>query len=51
MTIIKHCWECGPDDQDGCGTMCMLPLDHDGPHEWMRDDQFTIEFLPEKPTA
>jgi hypothetical protein len=39
-----HCWESGPDDEDGCGTLCMLLDDHSGPHEWTREDEITITF-------
>ena len=41
-----HCWEPGPDAEDGCGTTCMLLVDHAGPHEWTRDDQIGISFPP-----
>lgn len=40
----SHCWEDGPLADDGCPQTCMLPADHDGPHEWTRDDQILITF-------
>jgi hypothetical protein len=48
---VLHCWEGGPDTDDGCGQTCMLPQGHDGPHEWTRDDEIGVEFapLPEPP--
>lgn len=39
-----HCWEAGPNDEDGCSTTCMLPLGHDGSHKWTRDDEIQITF-------
>ena len=42
---IVHCWEGGPDTDDGCGQTCMLLLGHDGPHEWTRDDQIGVSFI------
>ena len=41
-----HCWEDGPRTEDDCGTSCMLMEDHEGPHEWTRDDEITIAFPP-----
>ena len=41
---IVHCWEGGPDTDDGCGQTCVLLLGHDGPHEWTRDDQIGVTF-------
>jgi len=44
---IVHCWEDGPRTDDDCGTTCMLLDGHDGPHEWTRDDEIVIQFLPQ----
>jgi hypothetical protein len=41
-----HCWESGPETEDGCSTTCMLPDGHTCPHEWSRDDQIGISFAP-----
>jgi len=42
-----HCWEDGPQTEDGCSTTCMLIGGHEGPHEWTRDDQIGISFAPD----
>ena len=42
---IVHCWEAGPDADDGCGTSCMLLDGHDGPHQWTRDDEIIIQII------
>jgi hypothetical protein len=47
---IVHCWESGPRDWR-CGTTCLLPDGHDGPHEWTRDDEIEITFHDAAPTA
>ncbi len=39
-----HCWEPGPETEDGCSTTCMLADGHSGPHEWSRDDEIGISF-------
>ena len=40
-----HCWENGPTvGDDEMSTTCMLEADHEGPHEWTRDDEFVITF-------
>ncbi len=39
-----HCWADGPPTDDGCPTTCMLWDGHEGPHEWSRDDEVTIQF-------
>ena len=39
---VVHCWESGPEDNDGCSTTCMLPDNHVGPHEWTRDDEIIV---------
>lgn len=44
-----HCWEGGPDTEDGCPTTCMLLDGHEGPHEFTRDDQIGITFAPSEP--
>lgn len=41
-----HCWESGPETEDGCSTTCMLEDGHEGPHEWTRDDHIGITFPP-----
>lgn len=43
---IVHCWEDGPRETDDCGTTCMLLHGHDGPHEWTRDDEIGVLFVP-----
>lgn len=43
---VCHCWESGPETEDGCSTTCMLEDGHEGPHEWSRDDQIGISFAP-----
>lgn len=43
---IVHCWEGGPETEDGCSTTCMLLDGHDGPHEWTRDDEIVVRFPP-----
>jgi len=43
------CWEPGPDDEDGCGTTCMLTAGHKGPHEFTRDDEIIVRFAPFAP--
>ena len=42
--VVPHCWEDGPETDDGCSTSCMLMYGHEGPHEWVRDDHITITF-------
>ena len=42
--FVLHCWEGGPLTDDGCSTTCMLPHDHEGPHQWTRDDKIEISF-------
>jgi len=44
-----HCWKGGPLTKDGCSTTCVLPDQHDGPHEWTRDDQIVIKLAPQAP--
>lgn len=46
----RACFENGPETADGCMTVCVLPLDHAGPHEWTRGDEVTIRFAPRDPT-
>lgn len=43
-TPVVHCWVDGLDHADGCGTSCMLPEGHQGPHEWTRDDEIIVTF-------
>ena len=42
--VVTHCWEDGPETEDGCSTTCMLLAGHGGPHEWSRDDEIGISF-------
>ncbi len=42
-----HCWETGPDEPDGMSTTCMRERDHEGPHEWTRDEDIAIRFPSE----
>lgn len=42
----RHCWNCGPETQDGCPMVCVAPDKHDGPHVWLRADQTYISFVP-----
>ncbi len=44
LVIFVHCWEPGPETEDGCSTTCMREADHDGEHAWSRDDQIIIRF-------
>jgi hypothetical protein len=43
---IIHCWEDGPQEADGCGTTCMLMDGHEGPHQFIRDDEIGVRFAP-----
>mgnify|MGYP001593998197 CR=1 FL=1 len=49
-----HCWEPGPEAEDGCSTTCMLLDNHNGSHKWTRDDEIRIRFssipIVEEPT-
>ena len=53
MKRVVHCWESGPvhykpDEHPafdvGVGSMCMLLLDHDGPHKFTRNDDIRVKF-------
>jgi hypothetical protein len=44
MKRLVHCWEHGPSTEDGCSTTCMLWEGHDGPCEWVRDDEIAFSF-------
>jgi hypothetical protein len=46
---IVHCWEDGPETEDGCSTTCMLLDGHEGDHDWVRDDRIGISFAPAAP--
>lgn len=48
---IVHCWEDGPETEDGCSTTCMLLQGHEGPHEWDRDDEIGISFAAPVPNG
>lgn len=45
-TRTLHCWEAGPTDDDEVSSTCMLPLGHDGTHEYTRDDQIRVRLAP-----
>ena len=45
---IVHCWEGGPETDDGCTTTCWLLDRHEGEHVWTRDDEITIAFSKEE---
>jgi hypothetical protein len=44
-----HCFEPGPRDDDGVGTTCMKPDGHDGPHEFVRDNEIFLRFRDDEP--
>ena len=44
MPIYLHCWEPGPENEDGCSTTCIKKLDHVGKHEWTPDDEIRFTF-------
>jgi hypothetical protein len=48
---VSHCWEAGPEDDDGCSTTCMLAKGHEGEHEWTRDEDIIITFPPKETPA
>lgn len=48
---VRHCWQDGPEEEDGCNTTCMLWDGHEGPHEWSRDDEIMISFVHPTGTA
>ena len=41
---VLHCWEAGPETEDGCSTTCFLLDGHEGPHRWTRDDEIVVSF-------
>lgn len=43
-TLIVHCWDSGPETEDGWSTTCMLLDGHEGSHEWTRDDEIQVAF-------
>lgn len=50
---VLHCWEDGPiaswsesHDTSEVGSTCMLLAGHDGPHEFMPNDQIGLQFAP-----
>lgn len=51
MKAVLHCWETGPETEGGMSTTCMLPYDHDGPHQWTRDDEVRVRFMEDAETA
>jgi hypothetical protein len=46
--VNVHCWEDGPRTHDGCGSTCMKEHGHDGPHQFVRDDEIMVQFTPAK---
>lgn len=48
LTRVVHCWEDGPRTDDDCGTTCLLPDGHDGPHVFSRDDECVVSFGGER---
>ncbi len=36
--------------EEVCGATCMLPEGHEGPHQWTRDSDITVEFQPKRAT-
>ena len=38
------CWEDGPLTVDEMPQHCILPVDHAGEHQFVRDDEITISF-------
>jgi hypothetical protein len=44
---VVHCWEDGPCTEDGRDQTCMLLDGHEGPHEWVRDNQIMVRFAGE----
>jgi hypothetical protein len=47
-TVGVHCWEAGPETDDGMSTTCMLWDRHEGEHQWTRDDGIMVTFSPAK---
>lgn len=49
---MRHCWGDrheieGRDRADGePDWVCLLPADHDGPHEWTDPENLIVEFKP-----
>jgi hypothetical protein len=43
-----HCWESKRDYETDETFTCLLPINHDGPHEWTPDQNVVIQFLPKK---
>jgi hypothetical protein len=39
ITWNATCWKHGPLTEDGCETTCLLTANHDGEHEWTRNDE------------
>ena len=53
---VLHCWKSGPHHYEpqedpnidmGAGSMCMLLLNHEGPHDFTRNDEIEIVFIPQ----
>lgn len=42
-----HCWTAGPREPDDCGTTCLEWEDHEGPHQFVRDDEIMVLLAPD----
>ena len=43
LSKAVHCWEEGPETEDGMTTTCLLLDGHDGLHVWSRDDEIMVK--------
>lgn len=48
MSERAHCWTDGPRTEDDCGTTCMEWEGHEGPHDFVRDDEILVTFVPDE---
>lgn len=46
---LSHCWEAGPTTNDGCSTTCVEQAGHQGPHQFIRDDEIIVAFVTDEP--
>lgn len=44
--VAQTCLQDGPLTEDGCPTTCLLWRNHDGPHDWTRDDEIGVILPP-----
>lgn len=44
--VAQTCLQDGPLTEDGCPTTCLLWCNHDGPHDWTRDDEIGVILPP-----